>query len=346
MLDIWDYLGNTNKNIIIYGMGNGADKIIHELERLHITFHGITASDDFVRGQTFHGFTVKKISEFDKNNSVILTAFGSQRDDVIKHILSLSKEYTILSPDVPVYGNNIFNTQFYENHKNELQKLHDILADDFSKKVLENEIKFKLTGKINYLTEIFTDKDEIFKILDLSENESYLDLGAYRGDTIQEFLHYTNGHYRHITALEPDNKTYKKLKDYAGNFPNTQLWNMGIWDCDGYVNFENATGRGSSVKTSGSQRLAVTKIDTLFKRHSVSYIKTDVEGAEMQALKGGIETLMRDKPKLNLALYHRSEDIFTLPLLVHEITPHYQLYLRQHPHIPAWDLNLYGIHNS
>ena len=89
----------------------------------------------------------------------------------------------------------------------------DILSDDFSKNVLENEINFKLTGNIKFLTEIFTDKNEIFRILDLSGNESYLDLGAYRGDTIQEFLHYTNGSYRHITALEPDKKTFKKLKE-------------------------------------------------------------------------------------------------------------------------------------
>ena len=342
MKDIWESLKDTDKKIIIYGMGNGADKIISELERLNIPIHGIMASDDFVRGQTFHGFTVKKLSDFPKD-IIILTAFGSQRNDVIQHILSLSQEYTLFAPDVPVYGENIFNNYFYEFHKDKIKKVFDILADDFSRKVLENEIQFKLTGNIRYLTEIFTDKDEIFNILNLTENESYLDLGAYRGDTIQEFLHYTNGSYRHITALEPDKKTFKKLKDYTKTLDNIQLWNMGIWDSDGYVNFENSVGRGSSIKSAGSQKLAVTKIDTLFQVQKVSYIKIDVEGAELQALKGGMNTLKRNKPKLNLALYHRSEDIFTLPLLVHDINPGYKLYLRQHPHIPAWDLNLYGI---
>ena len=342
MKDIWQYLKDTDKKIVIYGMGNGADKIINELEKLGISIHGIMASDDFVRGQTFHGFTVKKLSDFSGEDIVILTAFGSQRDDVIKHIISLSRKYTLFAPDVPVYGDNIFNSSFYELHKNEIEKVFDILADDFSKKVLENEIKFKLTGNINYLTEIFTNKDEIFKILNLNSNESYLDLGAYRGDTIQEFLHYAKN-YSHITALEPDKKTFRKLKEYANDLHDIQLWNMGIWDSDGYVNFENSIGRGSSVSTTGQQKLAVTKIDTLFRVQRVSYIKTDVEGAEFQALKGGINTLRRDKPKLNIAIYHRSEDIFTLPHLIHEINPNYKIYLRQHPHIPAWDLNLYAI---
>ena len=315
MKDIWDSLKDTHKKIIIYGMGNGADKIISELDRLGIQIHGIMASDDFVRGQTFHGFTVKKLADFPKD-IIILTAFGSQRNDVIEHILSLSQTYTLFAPDVPVYGDTIFNHAFYQQNKDKINKVFDILADDFSKKVLENEIRFKLTGNIRYLTEIFTDKDEIFRILNLTEKESYLDLGAYRGDTIQEFLHYTNGSYRHITALEPDKKTFKKLKAYAKTLDN---------------------------HSTGSQKLAVTKTDTLFQIQRVSYIKIDVEGAELQALKGGTDTLKRDKPKLNIALYHRSEDIFTLPLLIHDINPNYRLYLRQHPHIPAWDLNLYGI---
>ena len=98
MKDIWESLKDTDKKIIIYGMGNGADKIISELERLNIPIHGIMASDDFVRGQTFHGFTVKKLSDFPKD-IIILTAFGSQRNDVIQHILSLSQEYTLFAPD-------------------------------------------------------------------------------------------------------------------------------------------------------------------------------------------------------------------------------------------------------
>lgn len=343
MNDIWEYLKNTEKNIVIYGTGNGADKIMNELERLKIQIHGVMASDDFVRGQTFRGFPVKKLSDFSDTDIILLTAFGSQRKDVMEHILSLSKKYTLFAPDVPVYGENIFNKSFYEHHKNEIKKVFSLLADDFSKKVLENEINFKLTGNIHYLTDIFTDKEEIFEILNLNENESYLDLGAYRGDTIQEFLNHTNGSYRHITALEPDKKTFKKLKEYAKNLHDIQLWNMGIWDSDGYVNFADSTGRGSSVRSTGTRKLAVTKIDTLFQVQRVSYIKTDVEGAEKQALSGGFHTLKRDKPKLNLALYHRSEDIFALPLFLNEINPDYKIYLRQHPHIPAWDLNLYAI---
>ena len=341
--DIWSCLKNSGKNIIIYGMGNGADKIINELERLNINIYGVMASDDFVRGQSFRGFTVKKLSELEQDDIIILTAFGSQRTDVIENILGLAQKHKVFAPDVPVYGDNIFNKEFYDSNRDKFEKVFDIFADDFSKKVFENEINFKLSGELKYLTDIFTDKDEAFKILNLGRNESYLDLGAYRGDTVEEFLRYTGGHYKNITALEPDRKNYRKLMEYTKSLSDIRLWNMGIWSSDGDMYFDASLGRGSSIHIEGSKKVPVTKIDTLYQVQKVSYIKFDVEGAEKQALLGGINTLRRDKPKLNIALYHRSEDIFELPLLLHEINPDYKIYLRQHPHIPAWDMNLYAV---
>ena len=124
---------------------------------------------------------------------------------------------------------------------------------------------------------------------------------------------------------------------------NIRLYRMGIWSDDMDLPFDGSLGRGSGIRKDGSEMLAVTKIDTLYKRRRLTYLKMDVEGCERQAIIGGIQTLQRDRPKLNIAVYHRSEDIFSIPLLIHDILPGHRLYLRQHPYIPAWDLNLYGV---
>ena len=63
-LSSWEKIESSGKSVVIYGMGNGADKVVDELLRLSIPILGVTASDDFVRGQQFRGFTVKKLSEF------------------------------------------------------------------------------------------------------------------------------------------------------------------------------------------------------------------------------------------------------------------------------------------
>ncbi len=344
-LDIWDRLSLEKRPIIIYGMGNGADKIIDEMNRRGIKVKGVTASDDFVRGQSFRGFEVKKLSQHIKeyDDPVIIIAFGTQRTEVIEHILRLARIHTVLCADVPVYGNEIFDRSFCQKHIGEINKVYSLLADEQSKKVFRSVIEFRLTGELDKLTGCFTEKEEAFRIiLRLGENESYLDLGAYRGDTIAAFLSHTNGKYSHITALEPDRRTYARLRQYAGEMPETQLFNMGIWDSDTELLFEASLGRGSSIAERGAQSLSVTCIDTLYKRRRVTYIKADVEGAEERAISGARQTLARDKPKLDIALYHRSMDIFSLPLLINSIVPGYRLYMRQHPHIPAWDLDLYA----
>ncbi|MDD6488528.1 MAG: FkbM family methyltransferase [Clostridia bacterium] len=344
--DVWTVLKQTDKPLIIYGMGNGADKILNEFEKLDIKIYGVIASDDFVRGQSFRGFTVKKLFDIENelDDFIIITAFGTSRPDVINHIVEISKKHTVLSADVSVYGDNIFNMEFYRSHYAEIEQAYSLMADEQSQKVFENEICFKLSGNLQYLFDSFSDKDEVFKnILKLSDKESYLDLGAYRGDTIQEFLSYTDGHYSSIVALEPDRKTFQKLKTAVGNMKSVQLFNMGIWSDDCDMTFNASLGRGSSISSEGKQSLAVTKVDTLFRARHLTYMKMDVEGAEYMALKGAENTLRRDCPKLNIAAYHRSEDIFTLPIMIHEINPEYKIFLRQHPHIPAWDMNIYAV---
>ena len=355
--DIWERLSDEDRPIILYGTGNGADKVLDEMAKRGIAVQGIMASDDFVRGQVFRGFTVKRLDDHAKELSdpIIIIAFGSQRSEVIGNILSVAGRYTVLCADVPVYGDNVFDRDFYEENYNSLQQTRSILADEQSRKVFDGVVDFKLYGELSSLTEIFTGKDEAFSnILQLSSAESYLDSGAYRGDTIDEFLKYTDGHYRHITALEPDRRTYEKLREHIKDLTDIQAFNMGLWSADTDLIFNSSLGRGSSIdkctarhnstdRRKSSELTAVTCIDTLYKRRPLSYLKMDVEGAEEQAVIGGAQVIARDRPKLNIALYHRSEDIFRLPLLIHSIRPDYRLYLRQHPHIPAWDLNLYGV---
>ncbi len=346
MFDVYDNIRNTGLPVIIYGMGNGADKITAQLEKRNIPVSGFMASDDFVRGQSFHGFTVKKLSDHEKlyDDFVIISAFGTSLPDVMSHIISLSKKHRLYVPDVPVYGDNIWDKDYYIQNREDIERAYEIFADSSSKDVFEKIIKFKLSGELEYLLSSFSDKDEVFcNILKLSHNESYLDLGAYRGDTIDELLGYTNGSYEYITALEPDRKTFAKLKAHTAGMGNIRLYRMGIWSDDMDLPFDGSLGRGSGIRKDGSEMLAVTKIDTLYKRRRLTYLKMDVEGCERQAIIGGIQTLQRDRPKLNIAVYHRSEDIFSIPLLIHDILPGHRLYLRQHPYIPAWDLNLYGV---
>lgn len=337
----WEKIKESGLPVVIYGMGNGADKVLDEFIRLEIPVKGVTASDDFVRGQIFRGYKVKKLSEFD-GEFIIAVAFATCIPEVMNRIFSLQEKYRVVIPCVPVFGNDIFNREFIEKNSDKISAAYD-LFEESSKHIFSGCMDFIFGGELDKLKEITTAKEEVFEnILIFGDNESYLDLGAYRGDTVEEFINHCGGKYNSITALEPDRRTFKKLCDYLENIPDSVAYQKAVYSENKTLVFSDKAGRQSTISATGTEVEAIT-VDTICKDKDITYIKMDVEGAESYAIEGAKETLKNKKPKLNIALYHRSEDIFELPLKISKINPGYKFYLRRHPYIPCWDMNLYCI---
>ena len=86
----------------------------------------------------------------------------------------------------------------------------------------------------------------------------------------------------------------------------------------------------SAVSDSGNVQISVDTIDNIVGDEFISFIKMDVEGAELNALKGAIKTLERCKPILALSAYHKKEDLITLPQFIKNIYGDCKFYLRKH----------------
>ena len=340
----WEFLKETPLPIAVYGTGNGADRVFEEFEKLNISVSAVCASDGFVRKRTFRGFEVKSISSLENEfeDFIIVLAFASPLPEVINNIKNLSFHHKVIMPSVPVFGDNIFNNDFLHSHLEEIEKAYSLLADEKSKEVFECIVRFQITGNLDYCFNCETDKDEAFSILNLSGNEGFLDLGAYRGDTIKEFLHYA-GNYEKIVAVEPDKRTFKKLQTYCEDLENCTTLNNAVWNESKELFFDGNKGRGGSAKDKGESIFSVTVDELCEKYGKFTYINIDVEGAEKEMLQGAEKTLKQHKPKLCMAGYHRSEDIFALVKQINEINGDYKIYLRHHPHISFWDTNIYCI---
>ena len=337
---VWDTLAHTDLPIVMYGTGDGADKIINVMDTLRIPLTAIFVSDDFYRGQTFRGRQVTTLSALEEQYSdfIIVVAFGSHLPEIMERVRQMDQHHPLYVPDIPVYGDQLFDLSFVHQHATEFEKAYTLLADETSRQVYRFVMEYKLTGKLAPLLAATSAKDEVFeRLIPMDHNEHYLDLGAYRGDTVAEFLSATGGAYTSITALEPDPRTFKKLAVYAGSFENTNVLPYGISDRNEIAYMK--TGRGRGTNRGGDTPIQMVAIDEL--NTPFTYIKMDVEGSEALALRGGMHTLKQYKPKLNIACYHRSEDLYTLPLLIHELQPDYKIYIRRHPCLPCWDLNLY-----
>lgn len=339
--NVWDALKHASKPVVLYGMGNGADKVLDAFSRRGITAAGVMASDDFVRYKDYRGFTVKKQSDLEKElgDFTVALCFASALPDVMAHIKKVARAHELLVPNVPVVGDEILDDAYLAAHRSAIEAAYSLLADEASRRVFRGALNFFYTGRLAYLDAIESGKDEAFRSILRLENESYLDLGAYRGDTVDEFLRFTDG-YTRITAVEPHPKNYQKLREHLADIANAQAIHAGIAGKCGTMYVSKGAGRMASLNTDRGVAVPVTSVDALDCRPT--YIKADVEGMEAAMLTGAVDTL-QEKPKLNLAAYHRTGDFFTLINQLHAIQPAYRIYLRKHPYIPCWDLNLYAV---
>ena len=101
-------------------------------------------------------------------------------------------------------------------------------------------------------------------------------------------------------------------------------------------------GRNSNSSTLKAEADFIT-VDRLLEGNGATFIKMDIEGEELKAIKGAEKTIRDYNPKMLVSAYHRNEDLITLPKAVLEINPHYKIYMRHFSALPAWDINYYFI---
>ena len=272
----------------------------------------------------------------------MLVCFGTHRAEVMAEIERLAGEQELYAPDVPVAGETLFTREYAKVHREELEQVYQLLADDWSRKVLQNVVEYKLSGEIRLLRACESNPREAWEnILKPSAEEHYMDLGAYTGDTIMEFIRYA-GAWRRITALEPDSETFARLEKNTAALHDCILYRLGAYSRYARQPFAGGAGRGSHLAEDGVMT-ELDSVDNILCGQPVSLINMDVEGMEAEAITGMAKTLRRYRPKLLLAAYHRSEDLWRLPLEVLAIQPEYKVYLRHYPCLPAWDVNYYFV---
>lgn len=342
--DVWQSLAETQLPIVLYGMGNGADMILDKLAEINIKPAEIFASDEFVRGHSFRGYKVLKYSEVCEkyNDFVIVVCFAVHDEKMLERIRQMSLEHPLFAPNVPIVDDGVFTRSYIEEHDKEFDKAYSLLSDDFSRKSYIDILNFKVSGKVEYLYKCQKEKKEIYsEYLQVNDNEIFMDLGAYDGDTIREFLSACSGKYRQIIAVEADAKNYSKLCANTANLGEIQKYNLAAWDKKETLLFEKKKGRNSKLSGAGKIEIQADSVDNILNGKPVTILKMDIEGSEEKALEGAKNTIAAFRPKLYVCAYHRNSDMFRLPLKIHELCSDYKIYFCHHPYVPAWESNLY-----
>jgi FkbM family methyltransferase len=186
-------------------------------------------------------------------------------------------------------------------------------------------------------------------LVQITDREAFVDCGAFDGDSVRDFVARSGGRFGSIVALEPDPVNCKKLQEYMAAQPREIRDKMravhaaagSVWQL---VNF-NVTGTAGSAVGSGDFEVECIPLDKLFEDTPPSYIKMDIEGAELDALQGAKRIMHDHHPVLAICLYHRQDDLWKIPLFIHSVAEDYRLFLRRYSD-DCWEQVLYAIPND
>lgn len=218
-----------------------------------------------------------------------------------------------------------------KNRMEEFVWLYGRLEDETSRKVLLTLLQYWLR-----YTSLEQMPDEHWRqyfdmdIIRFSKEEVFVDCGAYNGDTFAGFTLECK-QYRSVYCYEFDENNLMELRKTVDGFSNVTIRPCAVGNESGEISVWEAEDHSSSrLNPSGEGRkVPVVSLDEDI-AEKITFIKADIEGAEKSMLQGAKNHIMREKPKLAIAVYHGNSDILDVPLLIEELNPDYKLYLRNY----------------
>lgn len=249
----------------------------------------------------------------------------------------LSPEVLFQSPEntlVIIAARNVYNGH------NEI--LNGLKQHGFA---LEQIISFDEIYRIDGLVEQYFEFPNLFR-----KGTAFLDCGAENGSNSLTFAEWYQGDYSRIYAFEPDSSNYIRCKSVLENagVQNVVVHNCGLLDRDSFVKFWEDSSSSSYICAEDENQatymqkvgtikwtekikvIETSRIDDVVGKDIVGFIKMDIEGSELAALRGGCETIKRDKPLLALSVYHKPGDVMELMEYCKRLVPEYNFWLRQY----------------
>lgn len=364
------------KELYLYGNSDYALEMLNRMKKYHIQIKGVLVSKEYYFGESFEGYKVYEAEEYIENckNSISIVP-GFQvlvHTELVNNLCSNPNIHRIYILDgcgylfcnhfrfpdskivlIDSYYEGLIkrnlNGEYYQKHYDLFLQTYEWLEDEKSKLTMVDYLCGHIELEEFPMLEVWKQEDadnQYFPedVIQLTEKEVFVDCGAYTGDTLENFLNRVKG-YEKYYALEPDSRRFPKLRTQMNSEKILHV-PVGAWDKKDklYFSTDNECGEIDSNSKTGSY-IEVDAIDRLIpKDDEVTFIKMDIEGAELQALYGAKETIKRDRPKLAICVYHKREDLITIPQYIKNIVPEYKFYLRAHfPY--ASEVVLYGICN-
>lgn len=209
------------------------------------------------------------------------------------------------------------------------QTIHDNLEDETSRRTLVDVLRFRLSANPDCMKGYAVRMDQqYFEIFMDYHREVFVDGGGFDGDTAEAFATLYPD-YRKILLFEPSASNMSAARIRLSSYRDITYFSAGLSDAPGRLRFETDAGSASAISDEGTEEILVERLDALV-QEPVSFIKMDLEGWELPALRGATRHLRDDQPKLALAIYHDASDLRKIYTFIQEFGHRYRIFLRHY----------------
>lgn len=333
-------INDTAGELYIFGTGAMAEIAFRLTQRYNIQIKAFIIDDKYYSSSDHKGICVMRFSsyvEICKETDYVWICLDNL--EAREAVASKIKTRNVIKTSFPIeaYRKDFYlDFDYYSQHKDEFKNTYDLLADETSRKTMENYVYACISGNIEPLISenIIINQyfNELTKECDCS---TFLDCGSFIGDSIIDALRfYGDQSVKRIIAFEPDENNIAKINESVanGSIPTDKftLLKYGVSDKYAVLHF-SSNGDGSAICDDGDIQIEVDAIDNLV-HEPVTFIKMDVEGSEYDALVGATNIIKDNIPTLAICVYHKREDLIEIPALIRSIVGNntYDFYIRHH----------------
>ena len=343
--------------LVMYGTGDGAEKITKVLRSFGREMAMYFSSDDFARGERIfmdkpvvtYSDVCRKFDDF-----AVVLGFGTARPEVLWNIRRIASERKLFVPDIPPVSdisnietkiqNEIFLLNTDKEIMREVKAAGRLFCDKRSRHLYSALLEFRVTGDISCLDGTATDDLYLPLYHSSVRYETAADLGADRGESTLEMLARFPMLER-VLALEPDENNLRRIGKLIPTERRIEAYNVAAADSSYvFTMMQDGSRGGSSSRDPNPKRKAVPRnvravsLDELLDNKGCELIHIDVEGMEREAILGAKDTISFFRPDMMVSVYHRWRDLWELPLMLHKLMPEKRLHLVRPDALPPWDI--------
>lgn len=329
------HAARRSKAIAIFGAGEAGDLVRRVITDNGGTVRCFSDNDPTRWGSQKNGVPVVPPEQLRNWDGTVIVASWAE-DAIVPQL----KELGVAHIDTEIYVATLVQAQraTYRAHLNELAQVEALLADSRSKAVLRNLVLHAFTLDRTLLKEVADpEKDQYFSdpAFAVQPGETFIDGGAFNGDTVAQIVQRFGSAVGRIHCFEPNETNIEALTRTVQHLNVEDRVTIHPYGLSHATETIDYAGAGSSFHRAEpgetvTERIAMTTLDERLPAEKIHAIKMDIEGGEPQALRGMERIITSQKPRLSVCVYHAPEHLWEIPLWIHARVPNYQFTLRNH----------------